>query len=408
MNEFKQGWRPLLAATLGTMCGIFAFTNYTQGFFVAPVTSEFGWTPSQFFLSYTVLMCLGLITGPIIGSLAAKYGIRSLGIIGLLGHACAYVIISLNNGSLMFWYLSFALLAILSAGSLPIIWTTVLNSWFKEHRGKAIGITMAGTGLGAFFFPPVVEFVISNYGWRAAYRGVAIGAAVLAIPFVIAFFREKEVAPQAGENDAQPSTMTWGLSRKEAMRTHRFWILGIVLLTTAVVIVGLLSNFERIMTEQGLERSTTAKIASVMGLTIIVGRLLVGALLDKLWAPGVAAAFFVLPTIAVLVLLSTDISVASGFVIAVLIGLAAGAELDLLAYLTSKFFGPAHYPTVFGAIFAFFAVGAGAAPPIYGAAAQAAGSYTSILQISVGLLVLCIVLFLALGKYPAEETSTQP
>ena len=125
MNEIRAGWRPLLSATLGTMCGIFAFTNYTQGFFVGPVTAEFGWTPAQFFLSYTVLMCLGLITGPVIGSLAAKYGIRVLGIIGLVGHALAYVLISLNNGSLTLWYLSFALLAILSAGSLPIIWTTV-------------------------------------------------------------------------------------------------------------------------------------------------------------------------------------------------------------------------------------------------------------------------------------------
>ena len=85
MNEIRAGWRPLLSATLGTMCGIFAFTNYTQGFFVGPVTAEFGWTPAQFFLSYTVLMCLGLITGPVIGSLAAKYGIRVLGIIGLVG-----------------------------------------------------------------------------------------------------------------------------------------------------------------------------------------------------------------------------------------------------------------------------------------------------------------------------------
>jgi MFS family permease len=106
-----------------------------------------------------------------------------------------------------------------------------------------------------------------------------------------------------------------------------------------------------------------------------------------------------------MVLLNTDMTIAMGFVIAVLIGLAAGAELDLLAYLTSKFFGPANYPTVFGAIFAFFAVGAGLGPPVYGAVAQATGGYTAILQYSVGLLILCIILFLALGKYPAQETS---
>ena len=405
MNEIRAGWRPLLSATLGTMCGIFAFTNYTQGFFVGPVTAEFGWTPAQFFLSYTVLMCLGLITGPVIGSLAAKYGIRVLGIIGLVGHALAYVLISLNNGSLTLWYLSFALLAILSAGSLPIIWTTVLNSWFKEDRGKAIGITMAGTGLGAFLFPPLVEYMISNHGWRFAYQSVAVGAAVLALPFVFAFFKEKPVPVKSDLASKDSNDSTWGLTRREAMGTYRFWVLGLVLFVSAVVIVGLLSNFERIMTQEGIERATIAKIASVMGLTIILGRLLVGFLVDKFWAPGVAASFFVLPTIAIIVLLNVDVTVGMGFLIAILIGLAAGAELDLLAFLTSKYFGPANYPTVFGAIFAFFAVGAGIAPPVYGAAAQAAGGYSTVLQVSVGLLVLCIALFLALGKYPDEETS---
>ena len=61
MQEFRDGWKPLLAATIGTMCGLFTLTNYTQGFFVGPVISEFGWSAPQFFLSYTVMMCLGLI-----------------------------------------------------------------------------------------------------------------------------------------------------------------------------------------------------------------------------------------------------------------------------------------------------------------------------------------------------------
>ena len=103
-------------------------------------------------------------------------------------------------------------------------------------------------------------------------------------------------------------------------------------------------------------------------------------------------------------LLNLEVTVSTAFLVAVFIGLAAGAELDLLAFLTSKFFGPAYYPTVFGAIFAFFAVGAGAGPPIYGAAAQATGGYASVLMVSVGLLVLCIAMFLALGKYPEQET----
>ena len=404
MSEFTYGWKSLLAATIGTMCGIFTLTNYTQGFFVGPVTSEFGWSAPQFFLSYTVLMCSGLLTGPLIGFIAQKVGLRTVGIIGLIGHSLAYVVLSLNNGSLMLWYLSWALVAILGAGSLPIIWTGVLNNWFSKHRGKAIGITMAGTGLGAFLLPPIVEFLIANHGWRTAYRGIGLGALCVSLPIVLALFKEKPDANEMAQTQETGNQATsWGLTTREAIRTKQFWILGAVLFLTVIVVAGWLSNFERIMTEQGFERSSIAQIAAVMGLTVILGRLMVGALVDRFWAPGVAACFFLVATLGLLILIMTQVTLASALVVAVMIGLAAGAELDLLAYLTGKYFGPAHYPAVFGVIIAFFTVGAGMAPPIFGMAAQVFQGYETVLLISVGLLLLSILLFLSLGRYPDEE-----
>lgn len=404
MSEFKYGWKPLFAATIGTMCGIFTLTNYSQGFFVGPVTSEFGWSTSQFLFSYTVMMCLGLVTGPLVGSIIDRTGLRIVGVVGLIGHSSAYVLLSFNNGSLPLWYLSWALLAFLGAGSLPIVWTGVLNNWFSKHRGKAIGITMAGTGLGAFLLPPIVEFLISNYGWRTAYRGVGVGALLISLPVIFAMFKEKPAHEAAGGmQDMAMGTAMWGMTRSQAMHTTRFWILGIVLFVSVIVIAGLLSNFERIMSEKGFERSAIATIAAVMGLTVIAGRVLVGVLVDRFWAPGVAACFFILPTIGLLMLLNVDVTFALGMFIAVLIGLAAGAELDLLAYLTSKYFGRAHYAAIFGAIIAFFTVGAGIAPPLFGAVAQAYGGYSVILSISVAMLLVSILLFLALGQYPSEE-----
>jgi len=404
VSEFTYGWKSLLAATIGTMCGIFTLTNYTQGFFVGPVTSEFGWSAPQFFLSYTVLMCSGLLTGPLIGYIAQRVGLRAVGIVGLIGHSLAYVVLSLNTGSLMLWYLSWALVAILGAGSLPIIWTGVLNNWFTKHRGKAIGITMAGTGLGAFLLPPIVEFLIANHGWRTAYRGIGLGALLISLPIVFALFKEKPDSSTATDGEVMANKVeTWGLTTKDAMRTKQFWILGAVLFLTVIVVAGLLSNFERIMTEQGFERSSIAQIAAVMGLTVIIGRLMVGALVDRFWAPGVAACFFLVATLGLLILVGTQVTMATALLVAVMIGLAAGAELDLLAYLTGKYFGPAHYPAIFGLIIAFFTVGAGIAPPLFGMAAQMFQGYGTMLSISIGLLLVSILLFLSLGRYPDEE-----
>jgi len=404
VSEFTYGWKSLLAATIGTMCGIFTLTNYTQGFFVGPVTSEFGWSAPQFFLSYTVLMCSGLLTGPLIGYIAQRVGLRTVGIVGLIGHSLAYVVLSLNTGSLMLWYLSWALVAILGAGSLPIIWTGVLNNWFTKHRGKAIGITMAGTGLGAFLLPPIVEFLIANHGWRTAYRGIGLGALLISLPIVFALFKEKPDSSTATDGEVMANKVeTWGLTTKDAMRTKQFWILGAVLFLTVIVVAGLLSNFERIMTEQGFERSSIAQIAAVMGLTVIIGRLMVGALVDRFWAPGVAACFFLVATLGLLILVGTQVTMATALLVAVMIGLAAGAELDLLAYLTGKYFGPAHYPAIFGLIIAFFTVGGGIAPPLFGMAAQMFQGYGTTLSISIGLLLVSILLFLSLGRYPDEE-----
>lgn len=92
----------------------------------------------------------------------------------------------------------------------------------------------------------------------------------------------------------------------------------------AAGVVDLLSNFERILSSKGMDR-------------------------------GLIAAMFIL--------VNVQLTMATGLFIAVCIGLAAGAELDLLVYFTSKYFGPRHYPAIFGGIFAVFSIGAGVAPP---------------------------------------------
>lgn len=403
MNEFNKGWGTLVAAVLGTMCGLITITNYSQGFFVGPVTQEFGWSPQEFFFGFTVMMCAGLVSAPLIGSFALKIGLKKIGILGLIGHALGYFLLSQNNGSLMLWYLSWGALSFLAAASLPIIWTAGLNGYFVKHRGLAIGITMAGTGVGAFILPPMVESIIAADGWRVAYQTLGVGAAALAIPIVFLLFKEADVSSsnEIAQGSKAPS---WGYTRTQALRMPKFWILEAVLFLTIVVMVGLLSNFEPIMAGEGFARTEIAKIASILGISVIFGRLSVGVLVDRFWAPAVACVFFSMPVIALLMLLSLDLNWSAAVVAAVLIGLAAGAELDMLAYLTGRYFGTANYPAIFGAIYASFTVGAGIAPPIYGGIAASNGSYDSILTISVGLLIISMVLFLLLGKYPEPTT----
>lgn len=400
MEEFKAGWKALLACILGTACGVIAITFYTQGLFVGPVTEAFGWTRGQFFNGFTILMLAGLITAPIAGSYVDKVGPRIVGIVGLIGHAACYFLISFNTGSVLLWNISFFLLAVFAAGSLPITWTSVINGWFVKYRGMAIGITMAGSGLMAFLAPPLVEVFISELGWRWAYRILGFGALLVSLPFVYMWLKSNkttdvEASVLSAEND-------WGVTRSEAMKTYKFWALGLGLLFMSFALGGLIPNFVPILTESGISRFEAAGIASVMGLSIMIGRLSVGFLVDRFWAPGVAALVFMLPVSSLLMLAIMPITITIAVASAITFGLAAGAVLDLLAYLTSRYFGTKYYGAVFGAIFAFFTFASGLAPNIYGRSYDLVGNYTPILLASSAILLVSLVLVLSLGKYPEK------
>ena len=291
-REFQRGWRPLAASILGNAGGILAITFYTQGLFAGPVSAAFGWTRSDFFLGFTIMQFCGLVTAPLAGSLVDRFGPRLVGITGLVGHATMYLVLAMTPGSLWAFYLCFAGLAVFAAGSLPITWTTVVNSWFHVYRGLAIGLTMAGIGLAALIGPPLVRFFIEAAGWRTAYAAIGLGALTWSLPVVLLWLR---LAPADASNAAErsgPQPALWGPTRAEAMRDRRFWVLGSALFIITLSVIGLIPNFVPLLLDLGWTPAAAAQAATLLGLAVIVGRLLAGFLVDRIWAPAVAALFF--------------------------------------------------------------------------------------------------------------------
>lgn len=402
-GEFRRGWRPLLASILGNAGGILSITFYTQGLFAGPVSTEFGWTRSDFFLGFTIMQFCGLITAPLTGSIVDRLGPRIVGIAGLIGHATMYLVLALNPGSLWAFYLSFAGLAVFAAGSLPVTWTTVVNGWFHVHRGLAIGLTMAGIGLAALLAPPLTGFFLESAGWRVAYAGIGLSALALSLPAVLLYLRVAPAAGATAHTAADPAPVQWGPTRAEAMRDYRFWTLGTALLVITLSVIGLIPNFVPLLLDTGWTPVEAAQAATLMGVAVIVGRLMVGFLVDRIWAPAVAGLFFAGPAVAMVLMASLPITPALALIAAVLLGLAAGAELDLLAYLTSRYFGTRHYGAVFGGIYAFFTVGSGLAPLIYARVFDMLGTYRPMLAVAAIAIVVAVGLLLALGAYPPSS-----
>lgn len=362
------------------------------------MTEEFGWSRGQFFLGFTIMQLMGLLTAPTIGSVVDRIGPRKVAIAGLIGHAAMYVALSLNTGSVALFYFTFAGLAVFAAGTLPVTWTTVINGWFHDNRGLAIGLTMAGIGLAAVLAPPYVQYLIASFGWRAAYMGIGLTALAISLPVVIVLFRMPD---EGAPDDARlTSARTWGVTRAEALRTYRFWALGVALLVITLTVIGIIPNFVPFLRDSGMSPEQAAEIAAIMGVAVIVGRLSAGFLVDRVWAPAVAASFFAMPIVAMLIMANVTPTPPVAIAAAIFLGLAAGAELDLLAFLTSRYFGVAHYGAIFGGIYAFFTVGSGLAPLLYARTFDLLGTYRPMLLVAAVFLAVAIGLLLSLGRYP--------
>ncbi len=156
------------------------------------------------------------------------------------------------------------------------------------------------------------------------------------------------------------------------------------------------------LTDRGVSFEAAAGAVSMIGLSLIFGRLLAGYLLDRLFAPYVAIAFLCGPIVGLL-LLSQGAVGSVAVVSAALLGLGIGAEIDLIGYMVSRYFGLKAFGEIYGYLFAIFIVGTGVGPMMLGFSFDNLGGYGPMLVVFAGLLGLSCLLMLRLGEYPDLE-----
>lgn len=399
VEEFRRGWKPLFAAFVGAACGINAIPFYTHGVFVVPVSKEFGWSRGATQFAFSFVMMGAMILAPIIGRFVDQFGARRIGISSVFAVGVGFALISFTGSSIWSFYALWILMTLIGTGTNPVTWTRVVAQWFEKNRGFALALTMAGTGVIGTFAPRIAAWAIEEYGWRGAYQVLGLGIVVIGVPIVYLFFRDRPVA-ESTPGHGGGSDLSGGLSIGEAMRGYRFWALGISMLLICGCVAGLITNLVPMLTDKGIDRGTAAGYASLLGISVIVGRVVAGYLIDFIWAPAVGFVFLIAPAITC-VMLAGEISPGVLIFIVPLIGLAAGAEIDMLSYLTVRYFGMENYGVIYGGQFVFFSIGSGFAPAIFGAVFDSFGGYAPILWVSAGCFVFGSFLLLALGRYPS-------
>ena len=191
-----------------------------------------------------------------------------------------------------------------------------------------------------------------------------------------------------------------GLSFQAALRTRRFWLLCAALFLASGASTGMSTNLVPLLVDRGFAAPQAANMAATFGLAVIAGRIVTGVLIDRFWAPGLVCWFIVPAAIATWFIANQPVGFGTALLLIAIVGLATGAEGDLLSYLVTRYFGMREYGRIFAAVFVVFIAAIAIAAPLFGRSYDLYGSYSGSMTVAAAAWLVCGALLLTLGRYP--------
>ena len=418
--EFRTGWRTLVASIFGNGSGLSGLAFYTFGVFVVPLSEAFGWSRGQISIAASFLIIGTAFTAPIVGALIDRVGARKVAIVSLIALSLGYVGLTQLGPSILWFYAAWLLVSLIGGGTTPVVWTRAVILWFDRSRGLSLGLTLSGAGLAGIFGPLACTLLIQRFGWQAGYLGVGAFLFFVTLPIIIFLLRDKprntaaaaSLAQQASEpattvqQTSTPAPQLTGMTFHEGVRTVAFWKIAIGFFFVSAAVAGLIINLVPLLISRGMTNVEAAQIAGFLGIAVLFGRVGVGLLLDRFPAPQIGRLLLGGTAIGCWFLSLAGAPTWVAVLSVMCLGLAAAAEVDLVAYLSSRYFGMLSYGKIYGWQLTSFYLGAAIGPLAMGLAVDRFDSYTQVLYVSCGILLFGALVVGSLGK-PPEFSSVE-
>jgi MFS family permease len=395
-------WKAVFAGAIGLMMSFGSIGVYTFTVFLKPLTESFGWSRGAVSFAFTVACLAALGSILLIGRFVDRVGGRVVALTATALFGVFFGALGLITGHIWQLYALFVCLGLVGAGTAAIAYSSVVSRWFDERRGLALGLTMAGLGVGSAAAPSVAQALIDYVTWRGAYAVFGGAILLVACPIMFAWFREPASALSAGGSRADGPLRVGltGVTAGKAMRGSTIWILFAALLLVSAGTQGCLIHLVPLLTDGGISPERAAFAASLFGVTNLLGRLAGGYLLDRVFAPYVVVTCLAGAAIGIGLLF---VGPQWAFVATTLMGLGMGVETDAVPYLVGRYFGLRSFGEIYSYLFLTVPLGGAVGPLLVGLGFDATGSYSLPLGLCAAGIAASALLLTRLGAYPAAS-----
>lgn len=390
-----------------------AATRATPSILILPLEQAFGWSRVTISAALSLNLALFGLMGPFAAATMLRYGIRRTVITVLITLAS---LVSLSSLMTEQWHL----IAIWGVGigsltgvTFMTLGATVVNRWFQDKRGLAMGVLTASSATGQLLFLPGLAYVVENYGWQNVVLIVSAALTVI-IPIVIFLLPEEPANLNLNKYGADPSEppkneviqnnpirLAFGVLL-ESIHSKAFWLLFFSFFICGATTNGYIgTHFIAMCGDNGLSAVQGAGILALMGIFDLVGTTLSGWLSDRYNNKTLLFWYYSLRGVALLFLPS-----AFGFnyfglpIFAFIYGLDWIATVPPTVRLCTDIFGPQKSPIVFGWIVAGHQLGAAFAALMAGIIHNGLGSYNLATMVAGGLCMVAAITVLRVRTVP--------
>lgn len=395
-------------------------TNQVSGSFLKPMSDELGWSRSDFTYALTLSRFIAAFIGFFMGVYVDRYGSRPLMLIGTSIVAASLFLLGSVSELWQWLLLRGVAMTVGSALIGGLVVNVTLSRWWVEKRAQMIGIASMGVSAAGTVFPPLITFVIHEWGWRTGWH--VMGFIVLLV-YATAFVMRRqpedhglhpdgrtEQEIRLGGGAAAAADFANSFTRGEAIRTSTFYLIVLAFGLSQVGSGAMLLQTIPFLTDQDFTANQAAVYSSVMSLFAMLCKPAWGWMAGRMEPNRVASICFVQSAIAMVIILlaaeaHTFAPLAVGFV---LMGWGFGGAIPLQETIWASYFGRRYIGAVRSAALpvALF-LGAGA-PLAVSAYYDAVGNYRGIFFLIAGLWIVAAALsiFVRRPRLPARVVAT--
>lgn len=380
--DSSQAWRNVGTAFV-SMFVVFGVA-YSFGAFFTPMAEEFdagsGATSAVFSITAFCYFALGSVSGWAVD----RVGPRPVLLVAAVALG-AGLLATAQVQTLWLGYLSYGLgvgVAV-ACGYVPMV--AVVGGWFDRHRGVALGLAVAGIGVGTLAVAPLAALLIDGVGWRTTFVifGV-VGAALLAGCALVA------TKPPEPAGDVP-------LPVRRLVRTPAFvwlWLSGLLLSSALFVPFVFLPAFAA---DLGAASVAAATLVGLIGMASVVGRLVTGALADRLGRVRTYQGCVGIMAVSYLVWLAApNYGVLVAFTL--VLGVGYGGWVALGPAVVAELFGLRGLGALVGMTYTAAAVGSLVGPPLAGLIIDQSGTYRWAIVVSLALATAAFLVLLPLRR----------